>query len=571
MTHFSRSLRLIVCVGAGMLGNPSEASSAEPAKTSPNPSAPSAVSKALAQPPGQARTESLRAAIQAWGSTDPQAALAWALVSTKDFEQYQLVDAILWVWARREPAAAATYALGLPAEKRARWEVLRHVVMGWSRTDPRATLAWVQKLAPGIEQSDLLNLTVSGWASCEPEAAAAFALGYPPGRDRLFFVRSALEGWLDKEPAAAWAFAQSLSSDVFPTGMSKPAVLDDLLKKWGDRDPAAALDHVGELPDPTKRRSKQDWLIRRLAEKDRDNALEHARKLTGVERDSALYQVAEQQAERDPRYAAAVAAEISSGDYKQYVGEMLAGGLGKIAISTMEKNPTEAVKLLGQMPKGRQRSNAVLFVALELAKRDPRAAIALADAYPEAEESEGLRANILPVWAMRDFDGAVAWARQLPAGVSRDQIASRLADQWAERNPREAIVFMQSLADPNSRRDFQFRLAERWAATDPTGARAAAAGLTAGKMRDEFVDDLIVQLATKSPRDAADLVTTLSSGLDQIRAVDRVLPAWLSVDRPAAEVWAASLPAGPTRDHAEALLRNESLHLRPNTDSRKPK
>jgi|GEM_PF-3841891 len=549
---------LIVCLGVWILGNPSVASSAEPPKNPPDPTVPSAVSKALAQPPNQVRLQSLRAAVQAWGETDPRAALAWAQNSTNGFEQWQLTNAILWVWARGEPAAAATYALGLPKEKRASWESLRQVIMAWSRNDPRATLAWVQKLTPGPEQSDLLNLTVSGWAPREPEAAAAFALGYPPGRDRLFFLRSALEGWLDKEPAAAWDFAQSLSAEVFPAGMPKPAMMDDLLEKWGYRDPAAALGHVSELPDSTKRRSKQDWLVSLLAEKDRTTALEYAHKLTGAERDSALYRVAKQQSDRDPKFAATVAAEISSGEYQKYVGEMLAGGLGQIAMSTAEKNPDEAIKLLSQIPPGRQRSNAVLLVALAVAKQDPRAAMALADAYPEAEESEGVRANVLPVWAMKDFDGAVAWARQLPAGVSRDLITSRLADQWAERNPREALVFMQGLVDSGARNDFERRLANHWASSDPTGSHAAAAGLPAGKIRDEFINCLIPHLATKSPRDAADLVTTLSSGLDQIRAVDRVLPPWMKSDRSAALAWAASLPAGPAHDRAETLLKQQN-------------
>ena len=130
------------------------------------------ISKALAQPAGQMRMESLRIAVQAWAATDPLAALAWVQNFTNGFEQQQLTNAILVVWTLHEPIAAATYALGLPPEKRARWESLRQVVMFWSRHEPRATLAWVQKLAPGVEQSDLINLTVGGWAPREPACSS---------------------------------------------------------------------------------------------------------------------------------------------------------------------------------------------------------------------------------------------------------------------------------------------------------------------------------------------------------------------------------------------------------------
>jgi len=414
------------------------------------------VSKALAQPAGQVRLMSLRAAVQAWAATDPRAALAWVQNFTKDFEQWQLTNAILGAWTVHEPVAAATYALGLPQEKRRSWESLRQVVMFWSRNEPRAALAWVQNLQPGSERNDLVNVTVGSWAQREPEAASAFARGYPPGRDRTVLLSIVLDAWTNQDPAAAWTFANTLPPDTF-----QPSMMQELLGHWGARDPVAALSHVNELSDSSNRPFMQDMLVGQLAAKDLSEGLAYARKLTGAPRDSALYQIAKTLADHDLKTATTVSAEISPGVWQKYAGEMLADAQGKIAIAAAAKNPGEAIKLISQIPKGRQRSNAILFVALEIAKHDPRAAMALADAYPEADESEGVRANALPVWAMNDFDAAVTWARQLSLGVSRDRIASRLADQWAERNPSEAFVFMQTLADSNSRNDFQRRLCPR--------------------------------------------------------------------------------------------------------------
>jgi hypothetical protein len=459
---------------------------AEPAKIPPSSeTVPSEVAKVLALPAGSARSKEIRHFVQVWAAKHPQQALAWTKQNTADFEQQQLINAILWEWAQHDPTAAAGFALGLPPEQRARSESLRRVVQAWSRNEPRATLAWVQKLAPDSERNDLINVTAGGWAQLEPEAAAAFALGHPPGRDRTILLNIVLGGWLNKNPAAAWTFAQSLPADL-----SKATMMQELLATWGLRDPAAALGHVNELPDPAQRHSMQDRLVSRLAEKDPATALDYARKLSGVERDSALFQIVNFLAERDPTAAETVAAEISTSEWRKYIGETLAGGLAKIAIATAAKHPEEAIKMVGRIPKGRQRSHAVDFVALEIAKHDPRAAMALAEAYSEAEESAGVRANVLPVWAMTDFDGAVAWVRQLPPGVSRDRISARLADQWAKRNPREAFVFMQSLADTGARNSFQLRLAEHWASADPTSARAAAESLPPGKIRDEFINCL---------------------------------------------------------------------------------
>lgn len=373
MNRIGRLLQLVVWLGVWMSQILPVARSAEPVEIPAGAEIlPGEISKALGQPAGQNRQKSLRIAVQAWGATDPRAALTWVQNSTNGFEQWQLTNAILGVWTQHEPTAAATYALGLPPEKRRSWESLRQVVMFWSRKEPQAALAWVQQLDPGIERNDLISLSVAGWAPREPEAASAFALGYPPGRERIMLVNTVAREWLRVDPDSAWKFAMSLPSDA-----ARAALLHELLEYWGSRDPASALSHANELPDPAQRRSMQDWLVGRLAEKDRASALAYARKLTGRERESALYQIANFLADQDPNAAAMIAAEIAPGEGQKYVGEMLAGGLGKIAIATAAKNPGEAIKLISQIPKGRQRSHAILFVALEIANHDPRAAMAL--------------------------------------------------------------------------------------------------------------------------------------------------------------------------------------------------
>lgn len=257
MKNIPRSLKLIVWLGVWILGSLTEAGSAEPTK---NPAGaevlPVEVSKALAQPMGRERWRALRAAVQGWAAADSRAALAWAQDSTKGFEQQQLTNAILAVWTRHEPMAAATFALGLPLEKRQSWESLRQVVMLWSRNDPRAALAWAQKLDPGTERNDLIHLSVDGWASREPAAAAAFALAYPPGIDRVILLNTVAKEWLRVDPEPAWKFTKSLPADA-----TTPDTLRQLLDDWGSRDPATALSHAEELPDLIKRSSMQNFLM----------------------------------------------------------------------------------------------------------------------------------------------------------------------------------------------------------------------------------------------------------------------------------------------------------------------
>lgn len=503
---------------------------------------PEAVTKVLAQPASREKTKALREAARQWAASDPRAALAWAQKGTVGFEQQQMTNTILAVWTSKEPAAAATYALGFPPEKRASWESLRQVMNLWGRKEPQAAIAWVQKLDPGNERNDLTNRVVDGWALLEPEAAAAFALSQPPGRERTSLLYTAASGWIYKDPAAAWKFAISLPAETFA-----PVQMQDLFGTWGQRDPATALAHVNELPDPAKRRSTQDWLVARLAEKDPAAALDHARKLAGAERDSALYQVAKMQANRDPKTAAAIAAEIAPGEGQKYVGEMLASGQGEIALSKAATDPAAAIALLDQIPPGRQKNFAIENVALAIARRDPRRGMALVDTIPDAAEADGVRENLLPIWAMSDFEGAVAWMRQLPAGAARDRIASRLGYQWAKQNPREALEFMPSLADSAARSYFQGQLAEQWLAVDPAGVRAAAIGLAPGKIRDEFIGCLLRRPKGLSQREAVELLPSLSGGDVLPEAVERVVMPWAKSDAPAAAAWAVALPPGPLR------------------------
>jgi hypothetical protein len=538
MKKFGRSLRLIVWLGAWMIENASLASSAEPPKIPTDATVPSAVSKALAQSPSQARMESLRAAVLQWATTDPQASLAWVQNFTKDFEQWQLTNAILGAWTQHEPIAAAAYALGLPPEKRRSWESLRQVVMFWSRNDPRATLAWVQKLTSGLEQRDLLNLTVSGWASREPEAAAAFAMAFPGGSQRTMLVQSAVSNWALSDPAAAFAFLHSS-----PPDSANVELAQEVIRRWGFREPAAALDHLDELPPASNRSVMRSVIVGSWAEKDPAAALQYALTVGDRERDELLYTTARGLAQSFKVDAAAkFASALPEGDFKTRALADLATALGPT-------KPKEAVALLTQLPPGLAKTSAVEFVALDIGRRDPREAMTLIDnTLPPGEHRDGVRANLIPLWAITDFDGAVAWLRNLASSVGRDRIASRLGEEWAQRDPQGAFAFMQSMSDSAALYGFQEPLAKHWAAADPKAARESVSKLPPGRLRDSWVVRLTSQLVYSNPRDVADLIATLSNTQAQLDAAQSLAFRWTQSDPTAAATWAAALPVGAVRN-----------------------
>ncbi len=309
MARIASTVQLVIWLGVCMVVVLPVARSAESRKNPPSARAlAKELSKALADTTNPARWSKAHAIVQVWAASNPQEAISWTRKHTAGFDQQQLVNAILVEWTRHDPTAAAGYALGLPPEERASSEALRRVVQIWSRdVDPRAALAWVQKLSPGMERDSLIGLAVLGWAEREPEAAAAFALGHPPGQGRASLQYTVAHGWMSKDPPGAWGYALSLPADP-----QKKALLHALMSSWAYRDPAAALRYVNALPDPDDRRFMRIWLVGRLAEKDRTAALDYARKLTGEDRDSALQEIVRTVAERDPQAAAAIAAEISS-------------------------------------------------------------------------------------------------------------------------------------------------------------------------------------------------------------------------------------------------------------------
>jgi hypothetical protein len=193
-----------------------------------------AISLATAQINVRLRAALLRAALKGWGTTDPEAAAAWAQTETV-MDQAQAMDALLQgavgnpdkavalttaliqnnaaqasefgtdlISALNESgqfAAAANFAVNGPENCRNDW--ILPAYSRWAEFQPQAAVAGAMQISdPGVRDA-ALNAIVTGWAPTDPQGLVEFAQNNLSGAQQNAALESAIGFWADSDPMAA--------------------------------------------------------------------------------------------------------------------------------------------------------------------------------------------------------------------------------------------------------------------------------------------------------------------------------------------------------------------------------
>lgn len=120
----------------------------------------------------------------------------------------------------------------------------------------------------------------------------------------------------------------------------------------------------------------------------------------------------------------------------------------------------------------KERDQAILNVALELAQSDPARAVLLLERQFMADVPDGILEGVLQQWAEKSFADALAWSETLPPGARRDLVLQRLVFVRANQNPMDAArLAEEAFADSDKRTDALASIALNWGSRDPTSAR----------------------------------------------------------------------------------------------------
>jgi len=236
------------------------------------------------------------------------------------------------------------------------------------------------------------------------DVASAAALGSPRQRER------ALEEVLSKasleEVKKALAWAQAL-----PEGPMKKAVLEKIVKRWGELDGPGATAYAVQTYDETGNAHLLREALAGWAEKDPQaavNQLENLGLSDGLQRD-IRGDLLRQWADLNPASAAAYA--------------------------VANRNPESW-------------RGPVRAVADEWSKRDPQAAVNWAASLDSGTDKRGAIYTAISNWADADPNGVAAFVTSQPPGENRDAMAGTLARTVGQSDPASGLKWAAMVADP---------------------------------------------------------------------------------------------------------------------------
>jgi hypothetical protein len=172
----------------------------------------------------------LRSALLGWASADPASSIQYlqGLGLGRGLSNDFARD-ILGVWSNTNPQAAASYLQANPALMGAfggfgsragggAYGGAASVVAGnWAAQDPAAAAGWALSLPAGPQQGSAMNQVLRGWVAQDPAGAVAFVNSQPAGLPKDGMVSSLARGLAADDPSSAMKWVGSIGDQGMQT------------------------------------------------------------------------------------------------------------------------------------------------------------------------------------------------------------------------------------------------------------------------------------------------------------------------------------------------------------------
>ena len=153
-------------------------------------------------------------------------------------------------------------------------------------------------------------------------------------------------------------------------------------------------------------------------------------------------------------------------------GPLKGTAMGQIAESYARKDPLAAARWAGRFADRDYASGAIEQVSGRWAEKDPAAAAGWLESLPAGGgQTAGLR-NVFGDWEDSDPVAAGQYLMAMPQSAQRDSAISGFAMGYAWQNPQLAITWAQDIQNPALRQSSLTRAGQAYFRVDPNGARA---------------------------------------------------------------------------------------------------
>jgi hypothetical protein len=255
-----------------------------------------------------------------WSSRAPERAAQWLLAHAEVATPSSFVQ-IGQQLASREPQRATAYTSQVPATAREAW--VHGVAQGYAQNDPQGAIGWLGQFR-GEEWYGRAAGTVA-MAVAERDGAAAARLfdevgAEPGGMPPTGLVGAIATGWANQDPAAAANWSADRPNDEV-----RDMAVRSVVAVWSTRDPDAARQWTLRLPQGAVRDTALTAVLTTSAMQtsgDLDSTVLSAFASPPTQQ-SAVLQVVQQMAYRDPAKARAITATHLDANFRAQAETMI--------------------------------------------------------------------------------------------------------------------------------------------------------------------------------------------------------------------------------------------------------
>ncbi|MDX6765269.1 MAG: hypothetical protein SFU85_00600 [Candidatus Methylacidiphilales bacterium] len=179
--------------------------------------------------------QAVRAVMDYWGQIDPAAGANWAASLPKGDFQETALQSLLIQWTDQYPEEAATWITGKPEML----DMVDLVASNWSKSDPKATLQWLEKLPTGKQRSEAQQVALATWAAAAPTQALDW-VARQGGSANQALTEQVLSTWAVEDPQEAYRWASSRPGAA--------SFVPKVLEQWSSSHPTAFLSWADAQP-----------------------------------------------------------------------------------------------------------------------------------------------------------------------------------------------------------------------------------------------------------------------------------------------------------------------------------
>lgn len=362
-----------------------------------------------------------------------------------------------------------------------------------------------------------------------------------PGKQNMQY--NLLRRWAELNPQAAIHYVETMKDHE-----QRDSFYSTIAYAWGAKDFNAAKTWAMTLADRRIKNFALQGILSSLVETDPDQALQLA--LTLPKSNSGYYgygySIFQALSAQNPVTAAQKATALPPGEFREQAMRIVATQWAKVDLDA-------ARHWAETLPPGNPQQSALGNIISQWSRRDPTAAAHYAENIPSGQSRSNIISSVASNWMQEDSAAALAWVETLPKDQARDNAMRNTISQWARDDPRAAADYVMKMTDETQYQNYLSSISHQWASEDPDGALKWARAQNDPKVEENFMTNVLSQWAENEPEKAAAEIQTLKSPEARQRALQQVAGQWAESDPTKAMTWLTTLPAD---EHRDSAMRN---------------